>query len=290
MRQAFSLVEVMVSLVVGTLILTALMMFSMSTVSHHRRARSQQTAQVSLAMVRDELVAARRGLEPEFWHGFPRALAPVHPVDHDHGAVQWTQACPQSDVACLILWDLLPVDEDPVILKIVGGGSGMLRVAPLDPSFPPGPDEALGPMSVLLFYGGGEPFCALVKEVWEDEVFLVPPSKQPWESPEVMEPALVEIVHLGRLVVRHLTLGPSPGRQGQLTWQPWTFKQGNWRARARSSSWAHLVDLKWRICDGDQPDRLLVATMGPKAPFIEPPIVVGDLIYDREVCLASIPF
>jgi hypothetical protein len=142
-------------------------------------------------------------------------------------------------------------------------------------------------MSVLLFKAA-QPFCVLVHHVVADSVILARAEDQPWQLPVAFDPSATEVVHLGRLEVRHVVLQPAPDRGRRLVHRPWRLGDGGWYGGRRSSSYGHLLRLIWRECGQHQPDRVVLVGRAQNAPNLNQPMLVAGHRFRREVRFATL--
>lgn len=280
-KQAFTLVELLVSLTISTLLLASLLRFAHQTTLQMKATQQHMRITESLNIAREELLLASRGLEPAFWKRFPLVQQAAHDTDHSHGGLQWASHCEQlPKSACLTMWDLCLTGEDPVVYRTLEHEFPEMVRLTSEGNGPPGPADEVGPMSVLLFFHARESFCALVESVSVDQVTLVGLDQQPWSLPEHFEPDKFKVVHLGMLKVTHCGLENTAAQGAQLVYQPWLVSDGDWSAQRRYSSVSNLLKFVWQPCDEDRPDRLtlLAGVQGTNERF------------DLEVAHASLEF
>jgi len=293
-QRAFSLVETLISLMIGLVVVagaTRLAMVQSHDIAHRRAMIDTRAA---LTMASEELRLRTRGLERPFFTKLP--LKPgidlVHRGDHDHGAVQLTERCPQNRAnGCLIWWDLIPPEEDPIVYEmIIDEDWDRFGLIAVEPSIPAGLPETIGPMSVLLIAGPTGSICQLVAAVENGEVVLAPESDQPWPRNVVITAQQARVVHLGRLEVVHCGLSEHKGIGNRLTYHPWTVGEDGWRAGRGRTSHGHLAGLIWSACEEGRPDRLVLLARPERARILGVPVVIAGRRFDREVLSASLYF
>ena len=291
MNRGVSLVEVLVSLSLGMIILTGLMFFSAGTVQAHKRTRALIAVRDSLSMAHGELLEQIRGVEPAFFNLHPVRSDLIHATDHGHGSAQFSGPCPNDgDGDCLILWDIQPIDEDPVIYRVEDGLDYPSRVAltPIDDTFPPGPSDAIGRGGVLLLHNGTDSFCVLVASIENRDAVLIPVQYQPWEIPTELGSAPYEAVALGVLEVVHCSLRVDEHTGHKLNYQPWTASAEGWSASRSRSSHGHLQSLLWRPCGPGLPDRVVLIGSALDAPTLTSSIHIAGRTFDKEARCVSI--
>jgi len=292
MKKGFSLIEVMISLAIGAVVLSGLVLVAIRGTQDFESMRRRVETTSNLDMVREELWLRIRGLEPAFWERFPMRenVLDLHTMAHTHGAVQFGLECTEGS-DCMTLWDIKPPVDEPVVYKIDKWVSpDRFGLIPVDFSVPAGLPKSLQPMSVLLFFDKSTQFCRLVAAIEGEEVVLAPLKSQPWSSGGHFNPNTMEVVYLGQLDVTHCSLIPESGRGHKMVYQPWTLSENEWVPRRRYSSYTHLHSLAWTECSEREPDRMAVFARPEKAQVLEWQITIAGRPFSKEVYCASISF
>ena len=290
--RGFSLVEVVVGLALSSIVLMGMLQFSARTVQRLQDGRKRAAVHESLSLAQGPLRRMARKLEPEFWQEFPLVPEPVHPMDHTHGAVQFCRSCPEGTSSdCFTLWDIEPLDEEPLIYDVEDAAfPEMVSVTPSDISYPVGPADTIGAMSVLMFVSDTTRFCALVWETAGNQVYLAEPERQPWTLPGTFAAESFMAVHLGRLSVTHCTVDDDDEALGRLLVRSWTLSEDGWAGGRRATLPGHPSALRWVPCTEVWPDRLLILESDPKAPLLSRPVWLAGQSFVREVFCASLEF
>lgn len=289
-KPGFSLLELVVSMSLGLVVLMGLLQFSQMAVSRNKQVHRQFRTQSSLEIARHELLRKTRGLEPQVWSHFPRSLDFDHFVDHRHGALDFAQNCSyQNGGVCVMAWDIRPMGIGSSIFKVVAHDyPRIVRLAPVN-GYGPETFDHFGAGSVFLFHHEGTMFPALVQAFRVDEVELVPLDDQPWNLPPQLM-SHVEVVHLGRLEITHISL-ESAGEQGhQLVYRPITYKGKQWKPGRRLRTEGNLHRLLWAQCSSIRPDRLTLVTQEQGAPSLGQPLEVSGALFHEEVSFATLEF
>ena len=290
-RPGLTLPEVLISLVIGSLVMMALVRFSITVRQQLTGDRHSMGVRSELRMAHHEIGRMVRALEPAFFERFPVRNNLIHATGHGHGAAQFTAACPlEKQTDCLITWDLQPSAEHAMVYQIEPDEDvGQLLMTPVDPTQGPGPGEDLAAQSVLLLTHEARLQPVLVAHREPLGVVLAPPEVQPWDLPgDFAEVGFTHAVHLGRLSVTHVHLRPQKGGEFRLARQPWTLKDTRWQAKRRQISHGHLRDLIWLPCGPDRPDRLVLVAGTRHARLLRDPLTIAGKTYVREVACASI--
>lgn len=279
--RAFSLIEVMVSSLLGLFILIGTVQLGSSVLKASRGFRYTLRSEQALAGVMADLRRDLRGIESAFWEAYPLHKAMVHPVDHRHGPWQFTHECPESDRACLIYGDLKLQATDATVFNVTFGADGRSLV--LQPSGMGRPPElmGMGNMSVLALRDQDHWRCVLVEKVEGNVVALIPYQDQPWALIDGFV-GDVEAVHLGRLEIHHRGLLETDAHQRSLFDEIWVADP-HWNPSLRQMGKEFLVDLLWETCDETTGDRLVFVTSHPKSRSLRKPRIVAGRPFRREV-------
>ena len=290
--KGFTLVEVLTSLTIGMVLLGSTVKLGLSISGHLNAERGRMAVRGNLNMAGNEVNRFVRGVEPDFMDAHPLIFSPVHQHSHIHGSFAFHNECQQSpDNACLTVFDIRPLDEEPIIYRIQRAEwPRQITLYPIDENRPPGPDKGVDEMSVLLFSGENQTFCVLVASVLGINVLLADSEKQPWQFPEISEIETYEVIHLGFLDVTHIFIKEEPGWGMKLVYQPHMLYRGDWDTDRSRSSYGRFDAMEWMVCDGAMPDRLLLIGQDAKAPALTVPVRFGSREYFREAFCVSWEF
>ncbi len=288
-HRAYSLVEITVAAAIGLLVLGALCQCQIVASRQQKQLGRQERADTALNLAIAQVRESTRALDHGFWIEFPRSLPLVHPVDHLHGALQFSEQCPQHpDSACLTSFDIVPRREAPTLYTIVADDyPRLLRLAPLNGYT--GDELSVRAGDVLYFTAETDSFCALVTEVLVDQIELAPGRDQPWALPDTLAPN-TRVVGLGALTVRHLYLDTADEEGRDLVLEPWTLDARGWRAGRRGTLQGGLLQLLFLPCEAEQTDRLVFVGRIPEAPFDPEPLVIAGQVFSREVAHGTLEF
>ncbi len=288
-QRAFSLIEITVAVAIGMVVLGFLFQAHIVAARQERILGQSTHADAELNLAAAEIRATTSGLDHGFWIEFPRTLPLVHPVDHLHGALQFSSHCPQHpDSACLTSFDLVPRREQPRIYRAISGDyPRVLRLAALNGYS--GDELPIRTGDVLYFTAEANSFCAVVSDVVVDQIEIAPGRSQPWALPDTLEPDY-RIVNLGALVVRHLYLDDTDAFGKQLVLEPWSLDQDGWQAGRRGSTQGGIDHLLLEPCDAELGDRLFLVAKLPDAARLTQPLEIAGRVFDQEVAYATLEF
>lgn len=288
-QRAFSLVEISVAMAIGMVVLGFLFQAHQVAARQERILDQSTRTETELNLAAAEIRATTRGLDHGFWIEFPRSLPLVHPVDHLHGALQFSASCPQhSGSACFTSFDLVPRREQPWIYRTIASDyPRVVRLSALNGYA--GDELPIRAGDVLYFTSEANSFCAVVGEALVDQIELAPGRAQPWALPDTLEPDC-RIVNLGALVVRHLYLENAGGSGQQLMLEPWTLGPDGWQAGRRGSSHGGIEHLLFQPCDAEQGDRLFLVAQMPNAGRLAEPLELAGQVFSQEVAYATLEF
>ncbi|MDJ0838353.1 MAG: hypothetical protein QNK37_17685 [Acidobacteriota bacterium] len=294
--RGITLVEITISMLIGLVVVGSVMNLARTSTRSLDTIRRRVSAVGNLEMAAEALALKTRGLESSFWESFPldTDIAPVHPMDHTHGAVQFAEKCKdRTSTACLVWWDIIPPDETPrVYVANSWHNDRYLTMSPADPTLPPGPPKKVGNMSVLLFITGANRFCRLVQDLDGETLVLAQSSQQPWRGPADIVPGVTRIVHLGTLEVVHCTLAARKGLGNDLIYRRTyiSASKGTWRNARRVSAYTHMQTMAWQPCRENKPDRFVLFAAPTRAENLTIPLTISGKTFDKEVFCASLSF
>ena len=282
--RGYTLVELLTSLSIGMVLLASTIKFGLSFAAQMSTERARLAVRGNLNMAAREWTRLVRGIEPDFLNAHPILFSPVHAGAHIHGSTAFNEVCEDlEESACLTVFDIRLLDEEPVIYRVdQADWPERVKLVPVDDQLPPGPADGVEEMSVLLFYGENQTFCALVSSVLGVNVILAGPEKQLWSLPEAPELENYEVIHLGFLDVTHVYLKDESGWGRKLVYQPFSLYQNDWGPDRSRSSYGQFHAMEWVPCDGGAPDRLMLIGQAAKAPPLSSPIWFGNREYFRE--------
>lgn len=290
--RAFTLIESMMSLLIGLIALMGLAGYTLTANMAIQEDRDKMGVYGNLRMAHKEVQDFLQGVDRHFFDRYPVVLNRVaHATNQDADGIQISASCPDDeDSICLTVWDVEPGPDEPVIHRLENHAwPEKVSITPIDITYPSGPSEAIGAMSVLLFVSEDQMFCALVKRATAWQVYLADPADQPWEIPEELV-GNFEVIHLGALTVTHLGVRPEEGFGKKLVYRPFFLDENGWRAGRSKSSYGHLLALKWVPKNDLHPHRLLMIGRSPKAKRLKTPIEIEGTSYNREVRHVAIEF
>jgi len=288
--RGFSLIEALVAVAIGALILAGAAQVAATGLkaSHHTRRMFAAKQRVDGGQRALERLVRR--LEPEFWSRWPLQARFVHGGGTARGGAQFHAACEDSPAdACVVLWDIRPTAGPPLIYQIDDGGDypHSLAISPIDVTYPVGPAEDIGRMSVMAIRGNGQTFCALVLAAAGAGVALAAPEHQPWRLPRALSANNHEAVHLGTLEVVHCGL-VRDGANRKLAFQPWTLDDRGWRPKRRTTVQTGLSALTWVSHEGE--DLLVLSARLQRARALAEPTLIGERRFDEEAAHAVLAF
>ena len=290
--RGMSLIEMAISLTISSILLAGLIQFSATITSKFKNERARLAVNRNIQMGRQELSYFLRGREADFWDSYPLQKDHIHRTDHQHGGIQTTLSCPTNPkTSCLIYWDIRSLDDQPIVYQIPEASfPNRVTLTPVDHSYPVGPSDRIGSMSVLFFYSKSQHFPLLVTGTQGLEVVLAKPEDQPWAAPTLLALTDYEVAHLGYLEITHIHLSATENHGRKLTYRPWTLNTKGWSGKRSRSSYTQMLELVWQPCKQGIPDRLHLIGQQANPPALTQNIHLGGKTFHKEICHATLEF